>query len=86
MVQQVLRGGPLPLSFEEKDSSLAVAVRTQWWHFYGLLNFSQFQQEVEQEVARFWQKGGDSAEWKRLQPRLEALARLKRGEMEEHGL
>lgn len=86
LVQRVLTGGALPLSFEEKDSSLAVAVRTQWWHFYGLLNFSQFQQEVEHEVARFWQNGGDSAEWKRLQPRLEALARLKRGEMEEHGL
>ncbi|MGO3517171.1 MAG: DNA primase [Acetobacter cibinongensis] len=83
VVQAVLTGGGLPLALEEKDTSLAVAIRTQWWHFYGLLNFSQFQQEVEQEVARFTVEGGDLAEWRRLQPRLEALARLKRGEMEE---
>lgn len=83
VVQGVLTGGGLPLALEEKDTSLAVAIRTQWWHFYGLLNFSQFQQEVEQEVARFTVEGGDLAEWRRLQPRLEALARLKRGEMEE---
>lgn len=83
VVQGVLTGGGLPLALEGKDTSLAVAIRTQWWHFYGLLNFSQFQQEVEQEVARFTVEGGDLAEWRRLQPRLEALARLKRGEMEE---
>ncbi|OUJ04504.1 DNA primase [Acetobacter cibinongensis] len=83
VVQAVLTGGGLPLALEEKDTSLAVAIRTQWWHFYGLLNFSLFQQEVEQEVARFTVEGGDLAEWGRLQPRLEALARLKRGEMEE---
>ncbi|GAN66183.1 DNA primase [Acetobacter orientalis] len=86
LVDEVLTGGGLPMSMQEQDASLAVAARTQWWHFYGLLHFSQFQQEVEQEIARFATEGCDSAEWGRLQPRLEALARLKRGEMEEAGL
>ncbi|MFE8871946.1 DNA primase [Acetobacter persici] len=83
LVRAVLTEGPLPLNLEEKDTSLAVAIRTQWWHFYGLLNFSQFRKEVEQEVARFAQDGADMAEWKRLQPRLEALAALRRGEIDE---
>ncbi|KXV68734.1 DNA primase [Acetobacter malorum] len=83
LVQSVLTEGPLPLNLEEKDTSLAVAIRTQWWHFYGLLNFGQFRKEVEQEVARFAQDGADMAEWKRLQPRLEALAALRRGEIDE---
>lgn len=83
LVRSVLTEGPLPLNLEEKDTSLAVAIRTQWWHFYGLLNFSQFRKEVEQEVARFAQDGADMAEWKRLQPRLEALAALRRGEIDE---
>lgn len=83
LVRSVLTEGPLPLNLEEKDTSLAVAIRTQWWHFYGLLNFGQFRKEVEQEVARFAQDGADMAEWKRLQPRLEALAALRRGEIDE---
>lgn len=83
LVRGVLSEGALPLNMEEKDTSLAVAIRTQWWHFYGLLNFGQFQQDVAQEVARFAQDGADMAEWKRLQPRLEALAALRRGEMDE---
>ena len=83
LVRNVLTEGALPLNLEEKDTSLAVAIRTQWWHFYGLLNFGQFQKEVQQEVARFAQDGADMAEWKRLQPRLEALAALRRGEMDE---
>lgn len=83
LVQSVLTEGPLPLNLEEKDTSLAVAIRTQWWHFYGWLNFSQFQKEVVEEVARFTQYGADRAEWNRLQPRLEALAALRRGEIDE---
>lgn len=83
LAHSVLTEGSLPLNLEEKDTSLAVAIRTQWWHFYGLLNFGEFQKEVEQEVARFALDGADIAEWQRLQPRLEALAALRRGETGE---
>ena len=80
--EYILSDGVLPLFSGREDVSLAVAARTQWWHFYGFLNFSQFKQEVDQEVARFAADGGDEAEWRRLQPRLEALTRLKSGETE----
>ena len=68
---------------DAEDPAHTVAARTQWWHFYGLLYGPQFIQEVNREIARFVEKGGDSAEWQRLQARLEAMERLKRGGVDD---
>jgi DNA primase len=60
-----------------------VSARTQWWHFYGLLDRARFEAEVEREIASFTAKNGDADQWQRLQARLEARERLKRGGLED---
>ena len=61
-----------------------VAARTRWWHFYGLLYRDQFIREVTDDVARFFsEKTGDTSQWQRLQARLEAMERLRRGGLDD---
>ncbi len=61
-----------------------VAARTRWWHFYGLLYRDQFVREVTDDVARFFsEKTGDTGQWQRLQARLEAMERLRRGGLDD---
>ncbi|WP_236646437.1 DNA primase [Aristophania vespae] len=35
---------------EEKEDLLSIGVAETWWHFYGLVNFSKFEKEVQQAV------------------------------------
>ncbi|MGE4520896.1 MAG: DNA primase [Acetobacter sp.] len=65
------------------DPAQLVSARTQWWHFYGLLDRARFEAEVEREIASFTAKNGDADQWQRLQARLEARERLKRGGLED---
>ena len=68
---------------EEEDQAQLALARTRWWHFYGLLNRDGFEREVTQDVARFFAGGGgDSSQWQRLQARLEALEKLRRGSVD----
>ncbi|MFT8518708.1 DNA primase [Acetobacter syzygii] len=61
-----------------------VAARTRWWHFYGLLYRDQFVREVTDDVARFFsEKTGNIGQWQRLQARLEAMERLRRGGLDD---
>ncbi|MFT8815921.1 DNA primase [Acetobacter fabarum] len=61
-----------------------VAARTRWWHFYGLLYRDHFIREVMDDAARFClEKTGDTSQWQRLQARLEAMERLRRGGLDE---
>jgi DNA primase len=68
---------------DEADPAQLVSARTQWWHFYGLLDRARFEAEVEREIASFTAKNGDADQWQRLQARLEARERLKRGGLED---
>ncbi len=62
----------------------SVAARTRWWHFYGLLYRDQFIREVTDDAARFClEKTGDTSQWQRLQARLEAMERLRRGGLDD---
>jgi DNA primase len=65
------------------DPAQLVSARTQWWHFYGLLDRAQFEAEVERDIASFTEKNGDADQWQRLQARLEARERLRRGSLDD---
>ncbi|MFT9440133.1 MAG: DNA primase, partial [Acetobacter papayae] len=65
------------------DPAQLVSARTQWWHFYGLLDRARFEAEVERDIASFTEKNGDADQWTRLQARLEARERLRRGSLDD---
>ncbi|MFT8585585.1 DNA primase [Acetobacter papayae] len=65
------------------DPAQLVSARTQWWHFYGLLDRARFEADVERDIASFTEKNGDADQWTRLQARLEARERLRRGSLDD---
>ncbi|MFT9049306.1 DNA primase [Gluconobacter cerinus] len=77
---------------KDRDEVLKIDVVESWWHFYGLVNFRNFEREVANDIqATIMQVysgggGGDSSFPESLLARMRVLEALRRGEdVEEEG-
>ncbi|QDH16426.1 DNA primase [Swingsia samuiensis] len=71
---------------ENRDDVLSVEVSESWWHFYGLVNFRNFEQEVTNDIQSAIMKaytedhGVESSFPESLLARMRVLEALRRGE------
>lgn len=65
---------------ENDDSLLVINAPERWWHFYGLVNFPAFSQEVTRDVAAALSDTTLETFPDALKARLSVLERLKAGE------
>ncbi|AOX19176.1 DNA primase [Kozakia baliensis] len=68
---------------EAGEDLLAVNVRQQWWHFYGLVNFPAFEAEVMQDMRRALLDPSLDRFPEGLNARMQALEKVRRGESVE---